>query len=59
MHHLLLRRMICEHVLSSSLQEVGEDGEPREVVRGARMKDMLTGEEWDVKAKVVVNATGE
>ena len=51
--------MICEHVLSSSLQEVGEDGEPREVVRGARMKDMLTGEEWDVKAKVVVNPTGE
>ena len=45
--------------LSSSLQEVGEDGQPREVVRGARMKDMLTGEEWDVKAKVVVNATGE
>jgi len=23
------------------------------------MRDVLTGKEWDVKAKVVVNATGE
>ena len=29
-----------------------------EVVRGVRMKDRLTGEEWDVRAKVVINATG-
>ena len=28
------------------------------MVRGVRMKDMLTGEEWDVRAKVVINATG-
>ena len=33
-------------------------GDEKEVVRGARMRDMLTGQEWDVKAKVVVNATG-
>jgi glycerol-3-phosphate dehydrogenase len=25
---------------------------------GARLKDKMTGEEWNVKAKVVVNATG-
>lgn len=29
-----------------------------EVVRGARVRDTLTQKEWDVKAKVVVNATG-
>lgn len=27
-------------------------------VAGAHVKDMLTGEEWDIKAKSVVNATG-
>jgi glycerol-3-phosphate dehydrogenase len=27
-------------------------------VRGARVRDSLTGDEWDVKAKAVVNATG-
>lgn len=31
---------------------------PTETVRGARVRDRLTGEEWDVRAKVVVNATG-
>ena len=36
--------------------QVGD--EEKEVVRGARMRDMLTGQEWNVKAKVVVNATG-
>ena len=36
--------------------QVGD--EEKEVVRGARMRDMLTRQEWDVKAKVVVNATG-
>ena len=27
-------------------------------MRGARVRNRLTGEEWDVRAKVVVNATG-
>ena len=27
-------------------------------MRGARLRDRLTGDEWDVRAKVVVNATG-
>jgi len=28
------------------------------IVSGAHVKDILTGEEWDVKAKGVINATG-
>ena len=36
----------------------GGEGDGREVVKGVRMKDVLTGEEWDVRAKVVINATG-
>ena len=36
--------------------QVGE--EEKETVRGAHMRDMLTGQEWDVRAKMVVNATG-
>ena len=27
-------------------------------MKGAHMRDRLTGDEWDVRAKVVVNATG-
>lgn len=30
----------------------------KERVCGARVKDTLTGKEWDIKAKCVVNATG-
>ena len=37
---------------------VPQSEEGQEVVRGARMRDSLTGEEWDVRAKVVINATG-
>ncbi|TKR92966.1 hypothetical protein L596_007512 [Steinernema carpocapsae] len=33
-----------------------KDGEGR--VCGARVKDMVTGTEWDIKAKSVINATG-
>eukprot|EP01114_Cavostelium_apophysatum_P010837 TRINITY_DN2496_c0_g1_i2.p1 TRINITY_DN2496_c0_g1~~TRINITY_DN2496_c0_g1_i2.p1 ORF type:complete len:457 (+),score=84.99 TRINITY_DN2496_c0_g1_i2:3-1373(+) len=29
-----------------------------EKVAGARVRDVFTGEEWDVRAKVVINATG-
>ncbi|KAG0422319.1 hypothetical protein HPB47_001843 [Ixodes persulcatus] len=34
------------------------DKNGKEVVSGARVKDMLTGDEFEVKAKCVVNATG-
>lgn len=27
-------------------------------LNGARLKDQLTGKEWDVKAKCIINATG-
>lgn len=30
----------------------------KEVVRGATVRDRLTGKQWDIKAKIVVNATG-
>lgn len=34
------------------------DADGKMVVAGARVKDMITGAEWDVRAKCVVNATG-
>lgn len=30
----------------------------KRVLVGAHLKDELTGEEWDVKAKAIINATG-
>ena len=35
-----------------------QTAEGDEVVNGVRMRDALTKEEWDVRAKVVINATG-
>ena len=32
--------------------------ETKQVVCGARMRDTLTGKEWETRARVVVNATG-
>ncbi|XP_025093776.1 glycerol-3-phosphate dehydrogenase, mitochondrial-like isoform X1 [Pomacea canaliculata] len=40
------------------LKLLKEEIDGREVVCGARVKDTLTDEEWDVKAKCVINATG-
>ncbi|XP_033728264.1 glycerol-3-phosphate dehydrogenase, mitochondrial-like isoform X2 [Pecten maximus] len=34
------------------------DSEGKPVVSGARVRDRMTGEEWNVKAKCVINATG-
>ena len=44
---------IANHVEVLSL--IKEGG----VVRGAHVRDTLTNKEWDVLARVVVNATGE
>ena len=44
---------IANHVKVESLVK-GSDGK----VQGARVKDMLTGETFSVKAKSVINATG-
>ena len=52
---------VANHVEVVSLikeQTTGEDGKTKEMVRGAHMRDMITGKEWDVRAKVVINATG-
>ena len=35
-----------------------ENGVEKEVVCGARVRDRVTGDEWDIHAKSVVNATG-
>ena len=35
-----------------------EDEEGMERVVGAHVRDRITGKEWDIKAKCVVNATG-
>ena len=39
-----------------SLLKTSDDGKER--VTGAHVRDRLTGREWDIKAKCVVNATG-
>ena len=44
---------LANHVEVLSL--INEGG----VVRGAHVRDTLTNKEWDVLARVVVNATGE
>ena len=31
---------------------------PHEIVKGVRVRDMLTGNEYDVRSKVTINATG-
>ena len=36
--------------------EFSKDG--KRVLTGARVKDELTGEQWDVKARAIINATG-
>lgn len=35
-----------------------ESGEEKEVLCGAHVRDGVTGEEWDIHAKAVINATG-
>lgn len=42
--------------VESLIKEKDADG--KEVVRGAVVKDSITGEKWQVKAKGVINATG-
>lgn len=39
-------------------QHPGMPGDGPEVVVGAIVKDLITGEEWPVRAKCVINATG-
>ena len=52
--------VVANHVEVVSLIKAPANDErgAKEVVRGARVRDTLTQKEWEVKAKVVVNATG-
>ena len=47
---LMNKYKICIHVT--------EEGKGDEVVCGAHVRDVVTGEEFDIRAKCVVNATG-
>lgn len=48
---------VANHVrVKNLIHGVGADG--KKEVQGAHLRDELTGKEWDVKAKCVINATG-
>lgn len=48
---------VANHVKVTKLIH-GNNEEGKKVVQGASLRDELTGKEWDVKAKCVINATG-
>ena len=43
---------------SSSIIVLLENDEEKEIVCGAHVRDSVTGDEYDVHAKAVINATG-
>ena len=49
---------LANHVEVTGLMKGSKnaDGEPR--LSGAKVRDSLTGQEWEIKAKGIVNATG-
>lgn len=49
---------ISNHVEVTSLIHIKGDGLENDRVAGARVRDQLTGDEWEVEARVVINATG-
>ncbi|KAJ2694332.1 mitochondrial glycerol-3-phosphate dehydrogenase [Coemansia sp. RSA 1285] len=50
--------VVANHVEVTSLIKEKDEATGKETVRGAMMRDNETGEEWAVKAKGVINATG-
>ena len=46
--------IVANHVEVTSLDKAAPTGK----LQGARVRDTLTGKEWDVKAKGIINATG-
>ncbi|KAI0335747.1 DAO-domain-containing protein [Cubamyces sp. BRFM 1775] len=46
--------VVANHVEVTSLDKEGAGGK----IQGARVRDALTGQEWNIRAKGVVNATG-
>ncbi|PWN45379.1 DAO-domain-containing protein [Ceraceosorus guamensis] len=49
--------VVANHTEVVALHKKQVQGKPDQVC-GARMRDLLTGDEWDVKCKGVINATG-
>ncbi|KAJ2081258.1 mitochondrial glycerol-3-phosphate dehydrogenase [Coemansia sp. RSA 988] len=50
--------VVANHVEVTSLIKEKDETTGKEAVRGAVMRDSETGEEWTVRAKGVINATG-
>ncbi|XP_057380881.1 glycerol-3-phosphate dehydrogenase, mitochondrial-like isoform X1 [Daphnia carinata] len=48
---------VANHVKVLSLTK-NKDSEGQEKISGAHVRDEITGKEWDVRAKCVINATG-
>ncbi|KZS19393.1 glycerol-3-phosphate dehydrogenase, mitochondrial isoform X2 [Daphnia magna] len=48
---------VANHVKVVSLTK-NKDSEGQEKISGAHVRDEITGKEWDVRAKCVINATG-
>jgi len=49
--------VVANHTEVLALHKKPVEGRPDQIC-GARIRDVLTGEEWDVKCKGVINATG-
>ncbi|CAO1633093.1 unnamed protein product [Sympodiomycopsis kandeliae] len=50
--------VLANHTEVIALHKKEVAGKEEKQICGARMKDLLTGDEWDVKCKGVINATG-
>lgn len=48
---------VANHVRCVNLLRT-TDASGKEILCGAHLKDEISGKEWDVKAKVIINATG-
>ncbi|EFX67792.1 hypothetical protein DAPPUDRAFT_330721 [Daphnia pulex] len=48
---------VANHVRVVSLMK-NKDNEGQEKISGARVRDEITGKEWEIRAKCVINATG-
>ena len=51
-------RLVPSKINYATFNFSAEEGKEDEVVCGAHVRDVITGEEFDVRAKCVVNATG-
>ena len=54
-NHVEVTSLLKEQQMVS--KENGEQ-ETKQVLCGARLRDMITGKEWEVRSRVIVNATG-